>query len=319
MGLGATCRFLQWRWIGTEYLLTVRTSRPTTAPLSMSPPVHARFAERRAMRHATAAAVELPLCRASVRAAFEAGQFALSYQPILRTSDLAIVGCEALLRWEHPTRGQQSPAQFVPILERSELAHTVGAWVLEEAATRVQQWRQKWSAPLRLTVNVASLQLLSPEFPALVQGVLDRSGLPATALSLDVPAELFADRARAKHTCVAKLAALGIGIEVDDFNAGPSALANLQAQSVTGFKLDRRFLEGVGAEGSDVRTLAQLAQRLGMRAVAESVQTEYELAVVHAAGITELQGYLFCRALPPPAFENYLRARSSSRVEQRGD
>lgn len=278
----------------------------------MNQPPRPRVTELRSLRP-TSLAADLPLCRASVRAAFDARQFSLSYQPILRTSDLAIVGCEALLRWNHPVRGPQTPTQFVPVIERSDLIHSLGAWVLSEAATQVQQWRQKWSAPLRLTVNVAALQLLSADFCDTVESVLAASGLPASALSLDVPVELFTDVHRAGST-VARLAGLGVGIEVDDFNLGPSALANLQAQSVTGIKLDRRYLEGVGAEGSDVQIIAALAQRLGMRAIAESVETEYELAVVHTAGLAELQGYLFCRALPVPAFENYLRSRAS-RIE----
>lgn len=275
----------------------------------MIQPLRPRIAELRTLRPAPLAA-DLPLCRASVRAGFEAGQFSLSYQPILRTSDLTIVGCEALLRWNHPVRGPQIPTQFVPIIERSELVHTLGSWVLKEATTQVQQWRQKWSAPLRLTVNVAALQLLSADFCDTTESALAASGLPASALSLDVPVELFTDTHRAGST-VTRLARLGVGIEVDDFNLGPSALPNLQAQSVTGIKLDRRYLEGVGAQGSDVQVIAALAQGLGLRAIAESVETEYELAAVHAAGLAELQGYLFCRALPVPAFENYLRSRTS--------
>lgn len=276
----------------------------------MPQPLRPRIAELRSLRPAPLAA-ELPLCRASVRAAFEAGQFSLSYQPILRTADLAIVGCEALLRWQHPLRGPQIPSQFVPIIERSELVHTLGEWVLKEATTQVQRWRQKWSAPLRLTVNVGALQLLSPDFADTVEGSLAASGLPASALSLDVPVELFTDLRGAGSTGISRLAGLGVGIEVDDFNLGPSALPNLQAQSVTGIKLDRRYLEGVGAQGSDVQVIASRAQGLGLRAIAESVETEYELAVVHAASLAELQGYLFCRALPVPAFENYLRSRAS--------
>lgn len=276
----------------------------------MNQPLRPRIAALRSPRPALLA-TELPLCRASVRAAFEAGQFSLSYQPILRTSDLAIVGCEALLRWNHPVRGAQVPDQFVPIIVRSDLVHGLGGWVLKEAATQVQQWRQKWSAPLRLTVNVAALQLLSPDFPDTVESTLSASGLPASALSLDVPVELFSDLRRAGSSGITRLAGLGVGIEIDDFNLGPSALPNLQAQSVTGIKLDRRYLEGVGAQGSDVQVIAARAQALGMRAIAEGVETEYELAVVHAAGLAELQGYLFCRALPVPAFENYLRSRAS--------
>lgn len=238
---------------------------------------------------------------------------------MLRAGDLALIGCEALLRWDHPTRGAQSPALFVPIMERSQLVHEVGDWVLAQAAAQVQQWCQQWSSPLRLAVNVAALQLLSPEFPARVQRALQASGLAPQRLTLEIPNELLMNHPHAAAPSLARLAALGVGIDLDDFNAGPSALSNMRAQGVNGFKLDRRFLDGISISTQEISVIAALARQLGLRTVAEGVQTETELSAVRACGIDELQGSLMCRALPAEAFEHYLRAKSSSRIELRGD
>lgn len=280
--------------------------------LQFAIPVSAALALPRAQRLRNIAA-DLPLCHASVRAAFEAGQFELAYQPILRLPDLSLAGCEALLRWNHPVRGAQSPAQFIPIIERSRMVSEIGEWVLTQAAMQVRRWQTAGTRLLRLSVNVAPLQVLSPDFPASVRRSLDGSGLAPENLSLDITQDLMMNPSQPAESALAHLAVMGVSVELDDFGGGPSALSQLRSLAIGGFKLDRRFLNGIAStqpgSRNDVRILVGMARELGLRVIAEGVETEAELRAVSELGIQEAQGYLFCRPLSAAAFENYLCAR----------
>jgi EAL domain-containing protein (putative c-di-GMP-specific phosphodiesterase class I) len=261
-----------------------------------------------------AIAGNLPLCQASIRAAFETQQLRIAYQPILRAGDAALVGCEALLRWTHPLQGEQAPAQFVPILERSRLALEVGEWMIEEAARQVVSWNAA-GADLRLAVNVAPVQVQAPDFPNRVAWLLDQSGLPPERLALEITQATLLDRPETTGHQLARLAMTGVDIHLDDFSFGPSSLSNLHALALTGIKLDRRFIGDLFEEGAktELRTIVGLARQLGLRTVAESVQTDAELAAVEALGVDEVQGHLFCPAIPPEAFESYLDARRAGK------
>lgn len=257
---------------------------------------------------------DLPLCHASVRAAFEAREFEIAYQPILRLPDLQPVACEALLRWTHPRRGAQRPGQFVPIIERSHLSLDVGDWLLEQASRQILQWERMGLGALRLAVNVAPLQIQAPDFTPRLQRTIDDCGLPGQRLTVEITQDLLLDRPDVAAAAAAQLSKLGVTLELDDFGGGPSVLGRLKTAGLHGFKLDRRFLDGLGTgqghdQHSDLRILVELAHKLGLHCVAESVQTENELRLIESMGIDEVQGYLFCAAMPPDAFESYLRGR----------
>lgn len=255
---------------------------------------------------------DLPLCHASVRAAFEAREFEIAYQPILRLPDLEPVGCEALLRWNHPRRGAQRPLQFVPIIERSHLSLDVGDWLLSQASRQILQWERMGLGALRLFVNVAPLQIQAPDFVPRLQRAIDDNGLSGQRLTVEITQDLLFDRPDVAATVASQLTALGVSLELDDFGGGPSVVGRLKSAGLKGFKLDRRFFDGLldGRDRhTDVRILIELARELGLRCVAESVQTEDELGVLESLGITEVQGNLFCGAMPPDALESYLRGR----------
>ena len=280
----------------------------------MSPVVRPASPDGRAPRLRTIAA-DLPLCHASVRAAFEAREFEIAYQPILRLPDLRPVACEALLRWTHPRRGAQRPLQFVPILERSQLSLDVGDWLLAEAGRQILQWERMGLGALSLSVNVGPLQIQAPEFVARLQRTIDDGGLAGSRLTLEITQDLLFDRPDVAAAAAAELAKLGVGLELDDFGGGPSVLGHLKRAGLHGFKLDRRFLDGLapGQQGSDaqtdIRLLVEVAGKLDLRCIAESVQTEDELRALEALGVREVQGNLFCAAMPPDALEGYLRGR----------
>ncbi len=278
----------------------------------MSPIVRSALLDRRAPQLRRIAG-DLPLCHASVRAAFEARQFEIAYQPILRASDLAPVGCEALLRWQHPTRGPQRPTQFVPIMERSRLALEVGDWLLDTAARQILEWQREGLPALRLAVNVAPAQIHAADFAERTQRALDALELPAERLTLEVSQDTLLDQPYLTPSIFAQLTAMGVGIELDDFGGGPSAVSRLKSASLGGFKLDRRYLDALDPDAptaarEEIRLLARLASDLGLRCTAEAVQTEAEFTALREVGISDVQGFLFCAALPPVAFASYLRA-----------
>ncbi|TDU30914.1 EAL domain-containing protein (putative c-di-GMP-specific phosphodiesterase class I) [Panacagrimonas perspica] len=262
------------------------------------------------------AARDLPLSHASVRAAFEARELEIAYQPILRANDLAPVACEALLRWHHPTRGLQHPAQFIPILERSSLSLDVGDWLLETAARQMLEWQAAGIPAMRLAVNVASWQIHAADFASRTQRVLESLDLPASRLTLEISQDVLLDRPHLALSTFGELLALGIGVEVDDFGGGPSAVTRLARASMAGFKLDRRFLDGLSPDNpgaiEELRLLAQLARDLGLRCTAEGVQTDAELAALRAIGITEVQGHLFCAAMSPETLTDYLHSPTNT-------
>lgn len=259
-------------------------------------------------------ASDLPLCRASVRAAFEAEQFEVAYQPILSADTLAPMACEALLRWTHPTRGSQSPRDFVPILERSQLALEVGDWLLGEIAAQMLDWDRQGFPALRVSMNVAATQLFAPDFAARVDRILSATGLAPERLVIEVSQDVLHGRTDA-GPAIAGLAQLGVGVELDDFGGGPSMLGRLDAMALKGFKLDRRFIDGLSADRDgareDVRILAGMARERGLRCIAESVQTEAEFEALRAFGVAEVQGHLFCAAVAAPAFERFLHAQAA--------
>lgn len=261
-------------------------------------------------------AADLPICHASVRAAFEAGQFSLVYQPILRSDDLWPVACEALLRWTHPQRGEQSPAQFIPILERSRVALDVGDWLLQEAGTQLRHWQGIVGKALRLSVNVAPVQILSPEFPGRLERSLDRCGVKPESLSLELTQAVLMDRPEAVAGSLKRLRELGLSLELDDFGGGPSTLAQIRALGLSGFKLDRRFLKGLGDSGTqqEIRTLTQLARQMDLQTTAEGVETEAERASVVELGADRMQGFLFGQPLSAEAFDHYLTNHQNLRA-----
>jgi diguanylate cyclase len=279
----------------------------------MNPVVRPASLDARAPRLRSIAG-DLPLCHASVRAAFEAREFEIAYQPILRLPDLRPVACEALLRWVHPRRGAQRPLQFVSIIERSHLSLDVGDWLLETACRQILEWEHMGLGALRLAVNVAPLQVQAPDFVARLQRTLDDGGVQGSRLTLEITQDLLLDRPEVTAAVAAQLSQLGVGLELDDFGGGPSVIGHLKRAGLNGFKLDRRFLDGLGPgpgheQDTDLRILVGLARKLELRCIAESVQTEDELRAIASLGIGEVQGNLFCSAVPPDALESYLRGR----------
>lgn len=246
---------------------------------------------------------------ADLRRAVARNELQLVYQPQVRLVDRAVVGFEALLRWQHRELGAVPPSRFVPIAEESGLIVRLGAWVLKEACSRAVGWQAEGRRPVRIAVNVSARQLGTPDFVETVAQVLEETGLPPALLELELT-ESGVMRDPDEAACqLARLQALGVRVSIDDFGTGFSSLSRLQRLSLDQLKIDRAFVAEMEAERSTLPLAAgivTLAHALGLQVVAEGVETERQAEILVGLGCEEAQGWLFGRPLPLEAAEALL-------------
>jgi diguanylate cyclase (GGDEF)-like protein/PAS domain S-box-containing protein len=234
-----------------------------------------------------------------LRLALGAGEFRIAYQPIVELATQRIIGAEALLRWLHPTRGQVSPVEFVPVAEKSGLIVPIGQWVMNTACDDVLALQRTHG--ISIAVNVSMRQLVDGGFAQWVEDVLARSGLPSTALLVEVTESALMDDVGAIRVAFDRLRAEGVRVAIDDFGTGYSSLARLQDLPVDVIKLDRAFVTDINMR-PEARAMAaailQLSTAIGAVSVAEGIETEAEAATLRDLGYTLGQGFLFARPMP---------------------
>ncbi|SEO75679.1 PAS domain S-box-containing protein/diguanylate cyclase (GGDEF) domain-containing protein [Trujillonella endophytica] len=252
-----------------------------------------------AMRASAVAAREL---EQELQGALARGELRLAYQPVVDLADDRVTGFEALLRWDSRRLGPVCPSRFVPVAEASGLIEAIGAWVLHEACTAAAAWRAEHGRDLTMAVNVSAVQLTSPHLIGHITDALAASGLPASALVLEVTeTALVSDPERASE-CLAALRALGLRLALDDFGTGYSSLAHLRQFTVDVLKIDRSFVATIGDDGvmpPIVRGMIDLGRTLGLEIVAEGVETETQRRLLVEGSCDSAQGYLFARPLEP--------------------
>jgi diguanylate cyclase (GGDEF)-like protein len=239
---------------------------------------------------------------AALRFAVSRRELRLAYQPVFDCGDGRLVGAEALVRWQHPERGLIGPADFLEAAELSGLIVDIGGWVLGEACRQAAEWDRLCQADFRVHVNVSARQLCDPNAAAQVRHALERHGAPPYRLRLEVTEAALLDDPEAAARVCDELVSLGVGIAVDDFGTGHSALTTLQRFPVTAVKIDRQFVAHAPSDPRTarlVRGVVALAEALGLESVAEGVETEEQARVVRDLGCSSFQGYL--RARPGPA------------------
>jgi EAL domain-containing protein (putative c-di-GMP-specific phosphodiesterase class I) len=238
---------------------------------------------------------------AELRAALAADEFELHYQPVVTLPGGRITGVEALIRWQHPTRGLLGPDEFIPVAEEGGLIVPIGLWVLQEACRQAVQWRIEYgvSAFATTAVNVSARQLREPGFAADVAAALASSGLSECALVIEIT-ESTAVGGGATDTTLGELRALGVRLSLDDFGTGASTLSLLTSCPVDEIKLDRSFVPHPGPDAI-AHAVAQLAGALGVETVAEGVETAEQASRLTELGYRRAQGYYFSRPLPAPA------------------
>jgi diguanylate cyclase (GGDEF)-like protein/PAS domain S-box-containing protein len=238
--------------------------------------------------------------------ALERDELVVFYQPIVETATRRWVGVEALLRWQHPTRGLLAPAAFLDVAEQTGLIVPIGAWVLSEACTQVQRWNTLLpdDEHLAVSVNLSGRQLTEPDLAKTIAASLRQADIDPHALRLvlEVTETLLpADEDEARLRLV-ELHELGIQLAIDDFGTGYSSLRYVRDLPISTIKIDRSFVSGLGQSDHDeaiVNAVTQLARTLGLRVVAEGVESEAQFAFLSRVGCDYSQGYLFGRPQPP--------------------
>ena len=248
-----------------------------------------------------------------LRGALDNGQFRLEYQPQF-LADGELVGFEALLRWDHPERGAIPPSTFIPIAEETGLVVPIGKWVLDQACRQVSAWRAAGYEKLRVAVNVSTLQLERQDWVETISTALASNGLPPSALELELTESVVMKNCERAAERLTELRNLGISAAIDDFGTGYSSLKYLQNLPIDTLKIDQSFVRnldplsnGESGNGAIVRAIVTLAQQLGLRVVAEGVETNDELALLRRLGCDLVQGYLFAKPMRVEACDLFLR------------
>jgi len=238
-----------------------------------------------------------------LRHAIAEGQLRLHYQPRVEVGSGAVVGVEALVRWQHPTRGLLPPSEFVDVAEDSGLVRELGAWVLEEAVAQAVRWeRHPDGAPVQMAVNVSARQLVDPRLVPTITGLLERHGLPAHRLVLEITETALMRQPEVALAALRDLRALGLHLAVDDFGTGYSSFTYLKRFAVDELKIDRSFVAGMTTDPRDhaiVASCVGLGHALGVVVVGEGVEDGQQRAALEELGCDLAQGYLFSRPVPP--------------------
>ncbi|MCM8731769.1 putative bifunctional diguanylate cyclase/phosphodiesterase [Hephaestia sp. GCM10023244] len=228
-----------------------------------------------------------------LRHALVQNQFYVAYQPVVSTREERIVGYEALIRWEHPTRGAISPAEFVPIAEECGLIESIGEWVLRTACDEAARWPDH----VRVAVNVSPIQFANPALPAIVTNALAKSGIAPQRLELEITEGVFLDETASSDQMFKNLKAIGVRLALDDFGTGYSSLGYLKKAPFDKIKIDQSFVRGAAIPGNRnaaiIKAIVTLAETLGMETTAEGVELEDEIALIRNLGCSHIQGYIY--------------------------
>ena len=245
-----------------------------------------------------------------LRRALELKEFVLHYQPMVELSSESIIAAEALVRWQHPTDGLRPPGDFIGVAEESGLIVPLGEWVLREACAQCRRWRDSGFDNIRVTVNVSPMQLSQVDFPATIASALRDAGLEAAALDIEITeTALFAEPDRAASV-LEELHRIGVGILLDDFGTGYSSLNYVKRMPIDALKIDRSFVKDIAADPFDkaiAESIVMLCESVGLRAIAEGVETRAQLDLLRGLGCDQIQGFCFSAAVDPSRFEELMR------------
>ncbi len=247
---------------------------------------------------------------AELKQALDRGEFRLCYQPQIDLSSGSVVGAEALIRWNHPTRGLLGPGCFIEIAEESGLIVPMGDWVLVEACRQHREWMRHGLPSLRMGINISALQFHQPDFLNRVRQVLAEPGVDPAFLEFELTESLVMRKASTVLDMLRELKATGVRLALDDFGTGYSSLGYLSRFPIDRLKIDQSFVRGVHqlpVNASILRAITALAKSLSLLVVAEGVESAAELAVVRECGCDESQGYLHARPMPADQFAAWLR------------
>ncbi|MBU1690840.1 MAG: EAL domain-containing protein [Gammaproteobacteria bacterium] len=243
-------------------------------------------------------------------------QILLQYQPQIGRVSGEIVGMEALVRWQHPELGLIMPDSFISLAEDSDLIIPLGEWVLHQACEQARIWRDAGLPPLRIAVNMSPRQLQHPRLLDQIRQTLARTGLDPTCLELEITESMILQHSDELIGTLTELRQMGISIAIDDFGTGHSSLSALQRLPVDVVKIDRSFVSNIITDANDasiVTAVIEMGQKMGLKIIAEGVETEDQMMFLQSRKCDFMQGYYFSKPLPAPEFEALLNREIANR------
>ncbi len=261
--------------------------------------------------------------------AIENNELFIEYQPQINLEhslehspeNNQMIGLEALLRWQHPEHGRIPPDVFIPVAEESGLIVPIGKWVLEQVCKQAKQWLDKGYPALRFAVNISSIQFERDDFIGQVEEVISHSGIPPSLLELELTESVVMQDVEQVIDRLHKLQKMGVDIAIDDFGTGYSSLRYLQQLPLNALKIDRSFITTAIEAPADqalIETIISLAQRFGLRTVAEGVEHQAQLEYLQRVGCNQAQGFYFARPMPFSEIENTYFVNCSNRISGNG-
>ena len=237
---------------------------------------------------------------AGLRKALERNELVVHYQPVVSISDGLVVGAEALVRWDHPTRGLLPPGNFIGLAEDTGLILPLGRVVLEQACNQARQWREQLGVPLQVSVNLSARQFQQNGLVEEIEEILERTEVDPSQISLEITESLAMEDAERTIQVLARLKSIGVKVSIDDFGTGYSALGYLASFPVDAVKVDRSFVDKVELDpvkSAIVSAVVNLSKAIGITTVIEGVETKEQLEHLRAVGCTMVQGYYFAKPM----------------------
>ncbi|MEP5765188.1 MAG: EAL domain-containing protein [Halieaceae bacterium] len=254
--------------------------------------------------------LELMRLSTDIRNALEQHEFELHYQPKVDTYSARIVGAEALVRWNHPSRGLVRPDEFIKAAEGLGLISAIGDWTLEAACRQQRDWRNSGVVPVRVAVNISAVQLQQDEMFAKIDSLLTKYNLEGADLELEITENLLVQDMESAVKVLSQIRSLGVAVSIDDYGTGYSSLSYMKELPVDTLKLDSCFIIDLCEDSADqaiVNSTIVLARNLNMKVLAEGVETEGQLQILASYGCNEIQGHYFSQALPEQEFTALLK------------
>jgi len=262
-------------------------------------------------RHMNARAVERQWIEASLHRALARREFVLHYQPKIDLETGALIGAEALIRWEHPERGLMYPTDFIPIAEDSGLIVPIGQWVVREACRQARAWMDEGQRPIPIAVNISAVEFRDPRFLQNLQAVLKDTRLDAHYLELELTESSLMEHAESTARTLQSLKHMGVQVAIDDFGTGYSSLSYLRQFPIDALKVDQSFVHEISTDPagtSIVCAVISMGKSLGHRVIAEGVETKEQLEFLRSQRCAEGQGYFFSRPLGAEEFAKLLES-----------
>ena len=231
------------------------------------------------------------------------------YQPQINVNADSIDGFEALIRWDSPELGYLPPLKFIPIAEENGFIITLGEWILRTSCIYIKMLNDRIQANYKISVNISVIQLLQDDFANIVKNILEKTGLDASLLELEITESVIMESAKVITKKIAELREIGVRIALDDFGTGYSSLSYVKSLPITTLKIDKIFVDDIKNSDSNTKvtdTIIDLGHKMELTIIAEGVETEAQLAYLIENGCDVIQGYLYSKPLPEKELEKWI-------------